>query len=395
MGDVKRIGVRMVLNQPYKRHVSVYSGILQYAKQHPDWRLFVDEWIDKSLPARRGAAVPYDGIIGRIEKPAGDRARRLDLPAVNVMLSSPAKGLPGVFVDNVACGRLAADHLLGRGFRCLAALVRKHDKGTALQAAAMKARAEEHGFGEGWLGTEAVESVDEYDAWQEGIATIKRWMAMWQVPMGLLVSDPAWARVVVQFAGEHGWHVPQQIAIVCANNDDYHCEAAEPGLSAVENPDEEIGSKAAELLDGLIDAKRNGKSPYANPQTVILPPVGVVARLSTDFFAVADPLVAKALRHIAAHLHRPLSPGSVARAIGVGRRTLDGWFQDALGVTVATEIIRLRLERVKRELTSTTDTLDVIARRTGFASTRTLNHQFKQSTGMAPSEFREHGNAKR
>jgi LacI family transcriptional regulator len=145
------------------------------------------------------------------------------------------------------------------------------------------------------------------------------------------------------------------------------------------------------LLDSLIEQKRRGKSPFANPQTVILPPMGIVSRQSADFFTVDDPLVGRALRVIAENLHRPLEVASVAKAVGTSRRALDDRFRKSLGVTAVAEIMRLRIERVKRDLAAGEDTMDAIARRAGFASTRTLNDQFLRSTGMSPTAFREQG----
>jgi LacI family transcriptional regulator len=216
-------------------------------------------------------------------------------------------------------------------------------------------------------------------------------MDSWKLPLGLVVLDPAWARTIIELAHDRGWHVPEQIAIVCTHNDDLHCEHPEPGITAVETPQEQCGYEAARLLDGLITAKRKGQSPFANPQTVLLPPVGIVTRHSTDFFAVENPLVGQALRFIAAHLHKPLDVAAVAKEFRVARRTLDAWFEQALGVTVAAEITRLRIERVKRELTAGSDPIEAIARRTGFASTRTLNDQFLRTVGMPPSVFRKQG----
>ncbi len=387
MSDVKRIGVMMDLDKPFKRHVVVYAGILEYARRHPDWKLVVDEWADQSLPARPGLPVPYDGIIGRITKLGGDRARRLDLPTVNVWLSSPAKGLPGVFPDYAACGKLVAEHLLSRGFRYLAALRLRDDVGMQLQTETIQAHAEEVGF-DGWLGMESIVNPKNHREWRQGVRVIERWMNTWKLPLGLLVADPLWARVIVELAHERGWHCPEQIAIVCPHNEEIHCDQPEPGLTAIELPEDKRGYKAAEMLDGLIDAKRQGQSPFTNPETVLLPPLGIVARHSTDFFAVDNPLVGQALRYIAAHLHKPLDVTTVAKTLGIARRTLDGWFQDSIGATVATEIARLRIERVKRELLAGTDTIETIARRTGFANTRTLNNQFRQDTGISPSEFR-------
>jgi LacI family transcriptional regulator len=387
---MKRIGVMMQLDHAFKRHVSIYSGIRDYATQHPDWRIVVDEWADRSLPARAGQPVPYDGIIGRITKLGGERARRLGVPAVNVWFSSPATGLPGVFLDYAASGRLVADHLLGRGFRYLAAILQANDRSTPLMATAMEAAARQSGF-DGWLGAKVIDEPDTHSQWRRSIQTISQWMDSWKLPLGLLVRGPGFARAVIELAAERGWHVPQQIAIVCPNNDEFQCEHPEPGLTAVEMPDERCGYEAATMLDALIEGRRQGLDPFANPQTVIMLPVGIVSRHSTDFFAVPDPLVAKTLRYIAAHLHKPLRVSQVARELGIARRTLDAWFEQSLGVTVAAEIARLRIERVKRELTSGTDSIESIARRCGFGGVRTLSDQFRRFVGMPPSEFRALG----
>jgi LacI family transcriptional regulator len=261
------------------------------------------------------------------------------------------------------------------------------DRTTEIQAAAMKASAEEAGI-DGWLGTVLITDAPTLVDWRQDVQTVKEWMESWRVPLGVLVRNPVWARVIIDLAEERGWRVPDHVAIVCSNNDELMCEFPDPGLTAVEMPDQQQGHEAARMLDRLIDAKREGISPFAAPQTVILPKVEIISRHSTDFFAVEDPLVGQALRYIAAHLHKPLDVHHVAKAVGVARRTLDAWFQKSLGVTVTTEITRLRIERVKRELTAGDDPIGSIARRTGFASTRTLQDQFHKCTGMSPSEFR-------
>jgi AraC-like DNA-binding protein len=65
-------------------------------------------------------------------------------------------------------------------------------------------------------------------------------------------------------------------------------------------------------------------------------------------------------------------------------------FTEALGTTVSNEIARLRIEHVKRELTAPgKHKVADIAKRTGFASTRTLNDLFLKSVGMTPKAFRK------
>jgi LacI family transcriptional regulator len=378
----------MDLDHPFKRHVGVYRGIRRFARQHPQWKLIVDEWADHALPTKPGETVPYDGIIGRIPELGATRARRLDLPAVNVWFSSPAKGLPGVFHDYPACGALIANHLMSRGFRYFAALIQSGDKGTTLMASAMEACTREAGY-DGWLGSLAVDESLTRVTWQRWLQAVERWMDSWKLPLGLLVLDQSWSLAIIELARERGWHVPGQIGIVLAHNDDLLCEDPELGLTAVEAPEEQRGYQAAAMLDDLINRKRQGLSPFADPKMMLIPPSEIVARHSTDYFAVDDPLVAQALRYITNHLHKPLEPAAVAKSVGVARRTLDAWFQRSIGVTVAAEISRLRIERVKRELLASTDTIEQIARRTGFTSTRTLYDQFVASVGMSPRAFRE------
>jgi transcriptional regulator GlxA family with amidase domain len=71
--------------------------------------------------------------------------------------------------------------------------------------------------------------------------------------------------------------------------------------------------------------------------------VGIVARRSTDFFAVDDEVVRRALRFMDANFHEPLSVDAVANAVSVSRRTLENRFRNKLGRTVAGEIQRLQV----------------------------------------------------
>jgi LacI family transcriptional regulator len=388
MSQQKRIGVMMDLDKPHKRHVSVFAGIHKYARERRDWKLVVDEWADFSLPSKRGSHSPYDGIIGRMSVLGATRAKRLKVPAVNLWLSSPAKGLHGVFPDFAKSGALVADHLISRGFRHLAAVTQPDDTGSFRQAAAMEQWAK-RGDCDGWLGNLALAQPEGHEEWRDAVKMLGRWMDDWSLPIGLLVREPGFARLIIEMAIDRGWNVPQQVAIVCSTNEDTQCEHPEPGLTAVEMPYEDCGYEAAQLLDRLIDSKRQGGDPFHAPETILLAPVAIVTRHSTDFFAVNDSLVQRAMRYIAANLAKPLSPVSVAKQMKVSRRTLDMRFMAALGVTVSTEIARLRIERVKRELAAPGNRkVADVAEQTGFASTRTLNDLFMKTVGMTPNEFR-------
>ena len=65
------------------------------------------------------------------------RARRLEMPVVNVLFSSPAHNLPGVFPDYMECGRLRAEHLLARGFQRFGVL-HEASRGSLLESEAFE-----------------------------------------------------------------------------------------------------------------------------------------------------------------------------------------------------------------------------------------------------------------
>jgi LacI family transcriptional regulator len=388
MSDIKRVGVMMDLDKPHRRHVGVFSGIYEYARENLEWRLIHDDWADHTLADRTTDAPPYDGIIGRITTLGAKNAKRLGVPAVNVWRSSPAKGVPSVFPDYQASGRLVAEHLLSRGFLHMAAFIHPKDQHAIVQLNAMRETAEAAGLVR-WCGTLKLPWASSHREWKRAVQLTERWMDGFTLPMGLLVMDPCYARLVIELANGRGWHIPQEVAIVCSLNDEGLCEQPEPGLTCVDVPHEQCGYEAAKMLDRLIEGRRRGEDPFVDPQTLVLPKVEIVSRFSTDFFAVADPLVRDALRYIAANLSKPLTVEAVVKHMMVSRRSLDMKFHAAVGATVAAEIDRLRMERVKRELARGDDSIATIARRTGFTSVRTFNEQFQRTVGMSPRKFRQ------
>ena len=80
-----------------------------------------------------------------------------------------------------------------------------------------------------------------------------------------------------------------------ADNDELECELTSPPLSSVEIPGKRIGYEAAQLLDRIM----LGKS--ATEEPLLLPPVRVVTRQSTDALVVEDPVVRAAMIYIRLH----------------------------------------------------------------------------------------------
>src|SRR3954468_14695248 len=96
---------------------AVVRGISDYARAHGNW-VFTTSGESFNLPIRALKQWRGDGVIALLQNAAdAAAARRLKVPVVTFVGLVPKPGVPRVMVDQAAIGRVAADHLISRGFR--------------------------------------------------------------------------------------------------------------------------------------------------------------------------------------------------------------------------------------------------------------------------------------
>lgn len=381
-----RIAVKLELEWPLKRHTALFAGTQRYARER-GWKSIIDEFVEHQL-TRRSLKPPYDGVIARATPKLVERCTALRIPVVNVWVSSPAfAAVPGVFPDFAAAGRLRAEHLLSRGFRHFAALISRTNRGHQQEYEAFRTVIDAAGFD----CTSGVVPLRQrtYSQWTTLVSSVESWMEEWRPPIGVYVGADHLGRIVAQLCEERDWHVPRDVAIVTGMNEEAICENPRPSLTSVEFGYERIGYEAAGLLDGLMAQRiRSRRKGHPRPEHVVLPPIGLVLRESTDFYSVNDPAVASALAFVAAHGHRQISPADVARAAKVELRTLQRAFRKHLDRSIVEEIRRVRLERAQRELAFSDRPIGQIAGATGFGEPMRMYATFRRELGVTPSEYR-------
>src|SRR3954454_14934372 len=99
----------------------ILEGITRYLRMHRPWSVFVEQRALDTVPPRWLETWRGDGIISRVSRPGFAAAiRKAGVAAVDLTHRRAPFGLPRIVSDDRAIGRLAAEHLLGRGFRTLA-----------------------------------------------------------------------------------------------------------------------------------------------------------------------------------------------------------------------------------------------------------------------------------
>ena len=382
MSRKRHVAVVIDFNWPFKRHYEIFAGIREFAEKHGDWTFDLGNFPDYEIAHGKH----YDGMVGRIGNDCHLAALKARIPVVNTWIDSPAADkMPGVQFDSRAIGRMAAEHLIVRGFRRLAHFGYKASVDSKLHYQGMCEVAREHGYPcirhstNPWFGINA-------NNWWKFVENVKRVQDRWEAPQGLAVPYDELGHAVSAICRSAGWEIPEQLALVSCGNDLPICNASNPALSSIDRGDWKCGFEAARMLDDLM----RGKKPPL--EILMIPLKELVVRKSSDIHAVSDPRVARALSYMVRDSSAKLSVQDIAQFAGVGRQTLERGFQTHLGRTINEELIRLRISKLKRLLVGSEESIKELSTKVGFGTTANMFPMFKRHTGMTPKEYREkHG----
>lgn len=382
MPHATRIAIPIDLDWPLKRHHEPYAGIQDYARSHaPHWELMPDEF-PGSWIARHGKTPGYRAIFGRITTSVADAAKRAAIPVVNVWLNSPVRDhVPSVFVDYFEAGRMAAEHLVSRGLRRLACIGYRRDAATRRFRQGVNDVAQAHAIPLTELLAGFGDRANEKN-WHKFLNDTGDWMDRWQLPVGVAAVYDNTARTLATICQRRGMRIPDEVAIVGVGDEPVQCEGSAPELSSIDMGFYRAGYRAAELLDHLL---KGGDAPT---EPILTPPADLVARLSTDVYAVDDRTVGRAMRFIAEHCSRPIRVADVAEYVGCHRRKLEKRFRAAGRDSINNEIVALRIELTKRLLVSTDDSIRDVAAKAGFGTDQHMRHVFRLQLGTSPTAYR-------
>jgi len=376
----RRVAVAIDLSVPMRHHHDVFAGIQRYAKERAEWECIVLPFVStiQSVPGQAS----YDGIIARATAELAIQASKTSVPAVNVWSGSPAKALPSVWPDYEAAGRMAAEHLLKRGFRQFAFQGLLQHEGTRRILAGFKAVLHAVKCRTSTLIISA-RSDEDPRSWARYLGRLERWIGKRNPPLGVFVVQDVFCRYVANACLQAGLHIPEDVALIGCGNEPLICTHIEPSLSSFDLGFDRVGYEAASLLDRLMD----GDPPP--PAPILIGPPELVFRHSTDVYVADDPLVAAALRFITEQSHNSIHVDDVAKHVHSSVRSLERHFQEAMGRTMSEEIIRLRLERAKRLLIQSKEPIRQVASDCGFSDAAYFHRVFMQVEKMSPREFRQ------
>lgn len=318
----------------------------------------------------------FDGILVLEDRPGMASAlATCGAPVVVVLPAYAHAGLPSAGVDERMVAEMAADYLMNRGFENLAVVSQAATLFAAQRSEAFVERVHAHGRNcSAWQHPFQSEAqfIDRLGQWLEGLPK----------PVAVFCISDWTAKLACDSCHLRSLRVPEDVAILGVDNDEVICQLAYPPLSSVIVPTENIGYEAAKLLEELM---WGGTAPT---QQVMLAPLGVATRASTDILATADPEVAAVLRFMRDNFHRPITITDILRHVPVARRTLEKKFRTVLKRSPLEELRRLRLEHAKFYLARGEMRMPEVARSCGFVDPQHFATVFHREVGCTPRAYR-------
>jgi LacI family transcriptional regulator len=379
-----KVAVLVEMSRAHGR--GMLEGISQYSHRHGPWAIYHHErTLRDGVPAWLGSW-DGDGIIARVEtRSAIQKIRRMGLPTVDLFSWYSPPGVPTVKVDEWNVARMAAEHLLERGFRQFAYCGFAGADFSEQRCQCFVRYLAEQGYDVNVYGGHRRRPGRVTSMEVSGLARggeVGTWLRALPKPIGLMACNDICGQQILNACMENGISVPDEVAVIGVDNDVLVCQMALPSLSSVELDGVGAGYAAAEMLDQLMHRRRRSRDRLFKPLTV-------VARQSTDAVATADKDVVTAAQFIRHHAVRGIGVKEVIETVSLSRSTLERRFADTFGHSIRAEIDRVKLNRVRELLTRTDWTLRQIAADAGFAHLEPLCRLFKRKTGLTPGQFRK------
>ena len=363
---------------------ALLQGISHHILEHDDWSVHVEdrgllEATPNWLKSWKG-----DGIISRTSTFAIHRAiSGRNIPIVELL--GNGKGVVSEVRSNEdQVAHEAFEHFAQSGFRDFGFFAIGNAWWSQLRQEAFQRKVNEHQgrlhfFPEAGTGHRVF-----YPVWEPKFDRLmQRWLRRLPKPIAVWAVSDTLAIRLLEGCRREKIRVPEDVAILGTTNDTLLCNTLSPPLSSIDLNGFEIGYTAAERLA----RKMRNESVEAVP--VMISPIGVVARQSTDVVALPDAEISAAVRLIRENATRNISVDRIAEAVNISRSTLQRRFRQMVGRTVEKEIMRTRMERAKRLLRETNFALSSIAIKTGFATNDYFVQAFRRECGITPNQYRK------
>ncbi|MEN6385369.1 MAG: XylR family transcriptional regulator [Phycisphaerales bacterium] len=378
---MKKLPKIILMMEPIGEYVQgLLRGIAQYSNTNGPWVFFRE-------PGKHEGTLPQlspelaDGIIAKIPNTVWARKKiPQSVPTILIGYREIVHGMPQIFGDTEAIGKLAAEYFLNKGFRNFAfcgfdEFHWSRERGKSFKLFLESKKYKIH-FYKNLKGTKR-------KSWQLEQEDIAKWLKTLPKPIAILACNDDRGQHLITACKLAKLRIPEETSILGVDNDKFVCALTNPPLSSIALGSEKAGFEAAQLLSKMMKTK---KMIYSN---VIVHPTHIVNRQSTDIIAIEDAMMSDAINYIQKNANMDISVDDVAEEVMVSRRRLERKFRNLLNKSVYEEIRHIRVNNIISMLLETNLTIAQIGLAMGFKDITHTGRYFKEETGLSPLAYRQ------
>ncbi|MDP0495132.1 MAG: substrate-binding domain-containing protein [Verrucomicrobiota bacterium JB024] len=366
--------VAIVMNEEFLRRLT--AALAPFVRRQLDFKILSilrpQRELEKILREMQPVGLVTEWLPGTTEK-----LLALGIPTVLAVSDYTFPHAVSIDVDDWAVGAEAARAFKQAGLRSLACL----GNGTPYSAQRIEGFCKEAGE-QVPVHTEEDFRHSQYseDFLRPG-EELLTWLSALPKPVGIFAVHDPLGRFLCSACEQAGLKVPDEVAVIGANNDELVCGLSAPTLSSVAIPWERIGAQVGEAMVRLLAGEGAGTS-------ILLPPGSVVMRHSADYLAVEDPDLRRAMSYFSRRIQEPLTIGGMCQELRMSRRTIERKFGEVYGCSPWEMLCRMRVSRARELLAQTRYPVSMIADLSGFNDPERMAVIFRRVTGRTPSSFR-------
>jgi len=383
MMDIPKVMLKIESGRKFGR--DLLRGIAKYSKYHRPWIFHIEPPFYKKTTHKIDnlSLVKKWGISGIITRDIvlDENILAMGIPVVSMYYSeNVVEGVPYIKPNFSAISEMAANYFFERGFHHLAFCGFDDMPWSRKYEESYKKKINKNGY-DTYIYRQGKTKAERL--WENERPRLCEWLKSLPKPIGFLACNDDRARHATEACRLAGLPVPEEIAILGIDDDEVVCDLCNPSLSSIALNGERVGYEAAEHLDKMMLGEKRSR------QEIIVQPVNVITRQSTDVMAIEDSDVAAAINFIRKNIDRIVYVNDVVESVPLSRRVLERRFQKFLGRTINQEINRARIEIISSMLRETNLTISQIAMKLGYPDFKHIAESFKREKGMAPLAYRK------
>jgi LacI family transcriptional regulator len=340
----------------YYRETLGTKGILDWAK---DWRA--------------------DGIIGQLYNEMETELYQSPFPVIAQDFKERFRYLPNITGQYRETGKMGAEYFLKKGYTNFAFYGFNNIVWSRERAEGFESTVNQFGHQVHYFEHKKARSTD---IWYYKSKSLSKWLKSLPKPIALMACDDNQGVHITEACKQNKIRVPQEVTVLGVDNDVMLCELSDPPLSSIVLDIERAGYDTARAMDLMITGRVKF---YRN---ILVPPLKVVTRSSTDIYASRDENISNALDFIHKNIDQNLLVDQIVREVPMSRRSLEKRFVEVTGLPIYKYIFKLRIEKLAQKLVSSELSVFEIALEMGLPDSKNISRQFRQIMGCTPVEYR-------